>query len=326
MKTLLFAVLGLVLLKSGCQSNKVEAPAQVAFYNVENLFDTLNTEGTNDGEYTPESKKAWNTEKYQQKLAHLNQVIASIDSNGPLAVLGLCEVENYAVVNDLVNTGMLASRGFKIVHQESPDFRGIDVAFLYDSNKVEVLNSQWLRVNLTENKTTREILRVDTKSKLGEVSFYVNHWPSRWGGTEKSKPKRIAAATRLRQNLDSLLAEKPKQKVVIMGDLNDYPTNQSVLHVLDADSVLNQGLYNATWDIHKKEGVGTHAYKGHWGVLDHIIISNNLAPLVDTVYVHKKNFMCYQNRKGEWMPSRTYSGKKYYGGYSDHMPIVLKLK
>ncbi|MGB0403417.1 MAG: endonuclease/exonuclease/phosphatase family protein [Salibacteraceae bacterium] len=312
--------------KSAKESSDVE-PFQIAFYNVENLFDTLNTPKKNDGEYTPESKKQWNSDKYYTKLDRITQVLSSIDSNGNLIGVGLAEIENLNVLEGLVSTGILKERGFKIIHKESPDFRGIDVAFIYNPRYFTPSNSQWLFVDLNDGtKTTRDILRVDGKVKNAEVSIYVNHWPSRYGGQEKSDPKRRAAAKRLRENLDSLQTKAPNQMVLIMGDLNDYPTNGSVLEVLGADSVPTSKLYNATWDIHKQEGHGTHCYRGHWGVLDHIIVSNNMIPLIDTVYAHKREFMCYQNKKGELLPSRSFSGKKYFAGYSDHLPIVLKFK
>lgn len=300
---------------------------QIAFYNVENLFDTINEVGKNDGEYTPEGKKNWNTIKYEEKLNHLNQVIASIDSSGELVGLGVAEIENLLVLQDLVNYGFLKDRGFKIIHKESPDFRGIDVAFLYNSNKLKIRNSSWVTVNLPDaDKTTRDILRVDATLGNVDISFYVNHWPSRWGGQEKSNPKRVAAATALRNDIDKQLKANKAENIVIMGDLNDYPDNESVLLTLKADTAVGSDLYNTTWEAHKKAGVGSHNYKGDWGMLDQIIVSNSLMPIVDSVYVFKRDFMCYQNKKGERLPSRTHSGPKYYGGYSDHLPVVLKLE
>ncbi|MBD79940.1 MAG: endonuclease [Crocinitomicaceae bacterium] len=322
--------------KSGCTSSDSGKPSneplenqivQIAFYNVENLFDTINEAGKNDGEYTPGGKKAWNTSRYYEKLDHLNQVLASIDSAGELVAFGVAEIENIKVLKDLVNTGFLKDRNYKIVHQESPDFRGIDVAFLYNSKQIKVNNSQWINVDLQDSgRTTRDILRADVTWKNEEITFYINHWPSRWGGKEKTNTKRIAASQALRNNIDAMKEEERNNHLVIMGDFNDYPNNESMLKILKADSLETGALYNATWPAHKNESIGSHNYKGHWGMLDQIVVSNSVVPFVDSVYVFKKNFMCYKNKKGEWLPSRTHAGPKYYGGYSDHLPVVLRLK
>ena len=313
---------------SGNINSKKSSSYQVAFYNVENLFDTINAPGKNDGEYTPESKKKYNTVKYYEKLDHLEQVLASIDSISPLVCIGLAEVENKDVLEDLVELGFLKENKFKIVHFESPDFRGIDVALLYRSDLFKVDEQEALYIDLKDsNRTTRDILKVKGRSVDGKSSIiYVNHWPSRWGGTEKTNPKRIAAAQVLKNSVDAEFSKDSKARILIMGDLNDYPDNESVLEVLGADSVKGGKLYNATWPLHKIDSLGTHNYKGHWGVLDHVIVSNELSSEIDTVYAHKKKFMLYQNKKGEWLPSRSYSRSKYYGGYSDHLPIVIKFK
>lgn len=344
MKILLYFSLAFVLAKSGCTASNVDSNStskqektetsnskvesvQIAFYNVENLFDTINEAGKNDGEYTPEGKKNWNSKKYKEKLEHLNQVIASIDSSGELLAIGVAEIENLRVLQDLINYSFMKERGFQIVHQESPDFRGIDVAFMYNANKMKITGSEWININLPEKgKTTREILRVDAELKSENITFYINHWPSRWGGQEKSNPKRIAAAQALRKNIDKKWSDNPNEHIIIMGDLNDYPNNESVMTVLKADSTTSGALYNTTWQLHKEDNIGSHNYKGKWGMLDQIIVSNSFMPFVDSVYVFKKNWMCYQNKKGEWLPSRTHSGPKYYGGYSDHLPVIIKVE
>lgn len=314
--------------KSAPSSKKENLSYQVVFYNVENLFDTINQEGVNDGEFTPESKKAWNSEKYQVKLDHIEQVLSSIDSNGQIACIGLSEVENRTVLEDLVQKGFLRQRNFKIEHFESPDFRGIDVAFLYNPQLIKPISSKAIYVNLQDsNKTTRDILKVKVQGPDSqEMLMYINHWPSRWGGTEQTNAKRVNAASTLRRDLNEELAKDSEQQVIIMGDLNDYPDNESVFNTLEADSVPGGFLYNATWEIHKDPNLGTHNYKNHWGVLDQMIISNNLISQVDSVYPFKENFMLYETKKGDWLPSRTYSGSNYFGGYSDHLPIVLKMK
>ena len=332
MKYLLFAFLSYILL--GCPAAKTSIDTsiektvktyQIAFYNVENLFDTINAPEKRDGEYTPEGSKEWDTEKYLQKLDRIAQVIASIDSVETLAAIGLAEIENLLVLEDLSKHKSIAHLGLQIIHKESLDFRGIDVALLYNPKLLKEIERNFIEVDINDGgKTTRDILKARLVDNSNDtVVVYVNHWPSRWGGTEASNPKRIAAATALRMNLDK---EKPDSKVLIIGDLNDYPINESVISVLGADSVLGGRLYNATFPIHADSTQGTHAYRGHWGVLDHAILSNNLMTDIDSVYVHKRPYMLYKTRNGDWFPSRTHSGKKYFAGYSDHLPIVVNFK
>ncbi|MCB0480537.1 MAG: endonuclease/exonuclease/phosphatase family protein [Flavobacteriales bacterium] len=334
MKIISFLVLGLAISIGSCTSGKSSKSSsktidyQIAFYNVENLFDTINQDGVNDGEYTPDNKKEWNSAKYYEKLAHIEQVLSSIDSTKTLACVGLSEVENRGTLDDLVQVGFLKNRGFKVVHFESPDFRGIDVAFLYDPKLFTVNDSKAIYVDLQDGeKTTRDILKVKTTGPDSQnLIMYINHWPSRWGGTEETNPKRVRAAAVLRADVDNEFELNKSARVLIMGDLNDYPDNESVLLTLGADSVHGKQLYNATWPIHKVDSLGTHNYRGHWGTLDQIIVSSGMVSEIVDVYPFKRNFMMYQTKKGEWLPSRTYSGDKYYAGYSDHLPIVIHLK
>ncbi len=331
MKHLFFSLVTLAVF--GCTAQKTETSIksknyQIAFYNVENLFDTLNAEGKNDGEYTPEGKKEWNTEKYNQKLDRIAQVIASIDSTEQLAAIGLAEIENRLVLEDLAKHKLVSHLNLKIVHKESPDFRGIDVALLYNPKLISVVGSEFLYVDINDTgKTTRDILKAQIVDHTNDsLLVYINHWPSRWGGQEKTNRKRVAAATVLKNDLKSVNLKS--SNVLILGDLNDYPTNESVWTVLNADSSAeNDGsLFNATYKIHIDSTQGTHAYRGHWGVLDHAILTPTLNQNVDSVYVHKRKYMLYENKGGDWFPSRTHSGKRYYGGYSDHLPVVVNFK
>jgi len=328
MRYYLFFVISTLILSCTAQNqpkDKQNKNYQIAFYNVENLFDTINAPGKRDGEYTPSGAKEWDTEKYKQKLDRIAQVIASIDSTESLAAIGLAEIENRLVLEDLSKHKSIVELGLKIIHKESPDFRGIDVAMLYNPALLTEIESVFIEVNMNDSgKTTRDILKARLVDNTNDtILVYVNHWPSRWGGQEVTNRKRIAAATALKKDLDR---EKSDCKVLIIGDLNDYPTNESVLTVLGADSVIGERLYNATFPIHADKNQGTHAYRGNWGVLDHAILSNNLMQNVDSVYVHKKQYMLYENNAGKWFPSRTHSGKKYFAGYSDHLPIVVNFK
>ncbi|UTW60702.1 hypothetical protein KFE98_11645 [bacterium SCSIO 12741] len=209
---------------------------QIMFYNVENLFDTIDNPKTKDEEFTPDSDKKWGLERYQTKLDRLAQVVLSVDSMGPVAVLGLAEVENRAVLEDLIAHPSLANRRWGIVHEQSPDFRGIDVALIYDSAWYQPNGYDYVTVKLpNSDRTTRDILKVTGQLKGGEqMAFFVNHWPSRYGGQEASEPGRIAAAKVLRKEVSAYDKRNPDGNFVAMGDFNDYPTNKSVQEILGA--------------------------------------------------------------------------------------------
>lgn len=305
----------------------------VGFYNVENLFDTIDDPHKNDNQFLPSSKKQWTTKRYSKKLNDLSRVIYSIDSTNLPVVFGLSEVENKEVVQDLINTDRLKGN-YQIIHKESPDSRGIDVAVIYQPKKFQLIHKEFIRFQLPnkERPSTRDIVYVQgTILKKDTVNFFFCHWPSRYGGEEKSRPYRAKAAQKLKDKTDSLRNINSKSKIIIMGDLNDHPDNESVQNILMAKKE-KSFLINMMWQF-KEKGEGTHFYKGHWGVLDHVIISSSLlkknkglSTQMDAVGIHKPEFALYTNKKGMQVPSRTYGGKNYYGGFSDHLPIYLRLK
>jgi predicted extracellular nuclease len=302
----------------------------IAFYNVENLFDTLDDPHKTDNDFLPGGKYAWNTERYRNKLARLTDAICAIDSQQTLGFVGLAEIENRAVLQDL--TSMLQQKGKKyaILHFESPDRRGIDVAALYRPQLLLPVKIKPIAVADTADNyfKTRDILYAQLADKRGQNwHFYVNHWPSRLGGQEKSEPKRLLASGMLRQHLtDSVFSNEDSARVCIMGDFNDYPDNRSILELLGAGNLSKPQLVNLSWDMHNS-GRGTHNYNCHWGMLDQMLVSEALMSLTDTFYVFKKPRMLYYNKKCKThLPSRTLSGSSYFNGYSDHLPVVLQFK
>ena len=309
----------------------------IVFYNVENLFDTLDTPGVNDEEYTPSSEKKWNTEKYNDKLQKLAKAITTPANNRPV-LLGLCEVENAHVVRDLILTAPLNASKYRIAHFDSPDGRGIDVALAYDLERFYVVHQEAVPVVFMDptERPTRDILYVKglLQDSL-ELHVFINHWPSRYGGEEASRPKRERAAIALRHKTDSILEVQPKANILIMGDLNDHPYNESVELVLGAKHPVKSpesSLLNLQYPVNDR-GEGTYSYKGEWGILDHIIVSNNLyngknklkvKPQVS--HIVYEEFLLYKNKDGEASPSRSYGGNKYFGGYSDHLPVYMYLE
>lgn len=307
---------------------------QLAFYNVENLFDTVQDRSVRDDDFLPQSKKKWNTERYFKKINDVARVIHEINPKQHPVIVGLCEVENENVLRDLIKTEHLADAEYHIVHRNSADGRGIDVACLYRPSSFTLLSHTFYTFTLPDRKapSTREIVYVKGILAKDTLHLFLNHWPSRSKGQEASEPDRIYVAGLLRQRIDSLLAINPMTRIVIMGDLNDFPTDKSVYEILGAKEPGNPQatLYNLTYNLHQ-EGQGTYFYKGEWGVLDHAIVSKGLSDVKKglkakkTAVIFSADWMLYTNKKGEQSPNRTYGGREYYGGVSDHLPIVLKL-
>lgn len=327
-----------VLFSCGTKKESAEAEkvsyARILFYNVENLFDTLDTEGKSDSEYTPESNKQWNTERYNHKLSQLSKVILTADTGYYPDIIGFSEIENRNVVEDLINSKSLKAGKYSIIHQESPDQRGIDLALVHNKNYKPIKND-FILVDLPGDRShTRDIIYSKGVLFKDTVHIFINHWPSRYGGKKKSDPKRAFTAQVLRSVIDSIQAVDKNPRIIITGDFNDYPPDSSLYNVLKAKENLGNDpdeLINLAWKAND-EGSGSYNYKDHWGTLDQFIVSANLfaqgnLQVDDQSYIIvKKDWMLYTNDKGKQYPSRTYGGKNYYGGYSDHLPILLKLK
>jgi len=309
----------------------------VVAYNVENLFDTINTPNKNDKEFTPESPKHWNTAKYEQKLRNLSYVLSHINRNELPEIIALEEVENRAVLEDLIKTGALKKGNYKIVHHESPDHRGIDVALLYRSDIVKYVSDKVFPVHFDFDKkgATRDILKVVLKVGNENWNVIVNHWPSRWGGEQKSAPKRAEAAKVARKIVDGILVKNKKAKIMLLGDFNDTPFNKSIENILDAKDNFypqKQGeLYNLMYDK-ALLGKGTNAYGGKYSMIDNLIVSypflnakSGFKVSSSGVFLNEK-ITFFNKKSGIWQPNRTYSRDRYYGGYSDHLPIYVILK
>ena len=329
-----------ILLITLVSAQKKDQVLTVMFYNVENLFDTESAPDKQDDEFTPESEKAWDMEKYQKKLEDIASVIKEVNKAELPEIVGLCEVENLKVLEDLVQTRDLKRGNYGIVHHESPDARGIDCALLYNMEEFRVISSKAIPVSFPfdTSLTTRDILYVEGKTNDNEtLHFYVNHWSSRWGGEKESEPKRLYCAVALRKEVDVLMNREPGAKIIIMGDFNDEPTNRSIYEMLLANNKRkNAGereLYNMMYDAHNVRNEGSYNYQGNWNMLDQIIVSRSV--ISDSKGLHtgwedarilKADFMLYHDEnKQQDVPSRTYGGANYYGGISDHFPVYVSL-
>ncbi len=209
----------------------------VVFYNTENLFDTKDEPGKQDEEFTPEGEKKWTNARYQTKIRNVSKVISSINEGDLPEIVGLAEVENEKVLDDLIHTGLLVRGKYKVVHHESPDFRGIDCALIYRPEEFKVLKQMAIPIHFKNEPDykTRDILYVKGRAPDREVfHIFVNHWPSRIGGLEKSEPNRVEVAQILKSKIDSVLNDDPKANIIVMGDMNDEPANKSVHEILGA--------------------------------------------------------------------------------------------
>lgn len=313
----------------------------VGFYNLENIFDTIDDPKTNDSEFLPGGERLYNTAVYQDKLTKLSQVISEMgtdDSPDGVAVLGVAEVENRKVLEDLVNQPKIKNRGYKIVHFNSPDARGIDVGLLYNPKYFRVTNSKALNVPLKNDDGkpyyTRDVLWVSGIFDGDTMHVFVNHWPSRRGGEEASAPGRALAAGVCKKVIDSLMAVNPNAKVFVMGDLNDDPTSPSVAQVLGAKgkvaAVEAGGLYNPWVDFYKR-GIGTLAYNDSWNLFDQVMISygylnkDQVGYFYKAAHIFNREYMVTKTGKYKGYPMRTYDGMLYNGGYSDHFPTYTVL-
>jgi hypothetical protein len=363
-KQLVVALLMIFSVSAGFSQEKKFKIHTVAFYNLENLFDTINDPKTYDEEYTPSN--GWTSKNYNKKLDNLSRVLNEIGTgenpaNSPV-VIGVCEVENRQVLEDLVKHPKLINRGYSVIHFDSPDKRGIDVGLLYQGKYftptsytnvplyIYADNSKNGKKIKDEDEVTDDKGSVDTKTKRiytrdqllvtgildgEEISFIVNHWPSRSGGEKKSSPNREAAGRLNRTIIDSLYKINPKAKIITMGDLNDGPYNKSVKKELGAkakkDEVKQFGIYNPMEKM-SQDGIGTLAYRDSWDLFDQILLSE---PLVEPSLrkdfstwefwkagVYNKPFLI--NKEGPWKgyPLRNSNGVP---GFSDHFPVYIYL-
>lgn len=310
----------------------------VAFYNLENLFDTIDDPNTNDEEFTPKGASQWNSKRYYTKLSHLAEAISQIGDeytkNGPV-FMGVSEVENRAVVEDLVHTPPLKSIGYDIVHFDSPDKRGIDVAFLYQPKLFHVKSTKTHTLKMADTSFyTRDILQVDGFLDGELVHVLVNHWPSRSGGEKESAPKRNAAADLCLTAVKAIYKDEPDARIIVMGDLNDDPVDESLMKHLKIktkpENVSQGDLFDPMWQLFR-DGVGSLAYRDSWNLFDQIIVSSALMDKKSNSYrylkakVFNKKFLIEKDGPYEGYPFRTYSGGVYTGGYSDHFPVYLFL-
>jgi len=311
--------------------------ACIAFYNIENLFDTIDSPDTNDLEYTPLGSKRWDSRKYWDKVSNMAKVISQIGTeltpDGP-AIIGLAEVENIDVLRDLVKDPQIANRNYQIVHYDSPDRRGVDVALFYQPKYFEYQSSKpYLFIpEGSKDFYSRDVLLVSGLFRGEPMHILVNHWPSRRRGERASRWLRNAAAMLNRQIIDSIKMADPKAHIIVMGDLNDDPVNKSIKEYLNTGgnkTELTPGqLYNPFFDFFRR-GIGTIAWRDSWNLFDMIILSPTLLNEDLSTYtfhragVFSRRYLLQPEGQFAGYPFRTHAGDTYLGGYSDHFPVYV---
>jgi endonuclease/exonuclease/phosphatase family metal-dependent hydrolase len=290
-------------------------------------------------EYSPQGAKKWDSKKYWAKIENMASVLSQLaKENCPLgpAVIGVSEIENRSVLEDLVKSKALVRQNLQIVHYDSPDLRGVDVALLYNPALFTVLSSKSLRLEVPDmpNFKTRDPLLVSGLIDGEKFHILVNHWPSRSRGQKQSEPLRVAVAKLNRQVSDSIRAADPDSKIIIMGDLNDDPTDISVRDVLGAKTKRKNAkegdLFNPLAEIYAK-GVGSLGYQGNWNLFDQIILSGNVLGNDRSTFkfwkaeIFNRDFLISQEGQYKGYPKRTHSGNVFLDGYSDHFPVIVYL-
>lgn len=314
----------------------------IAFYNFENLFDTQDDpKNWGDDEFLPNGSYHYSNEIYHQKLHNLATVIqqlgTEITPDGP-AIIGTAEIENDQVLKDLISQPEIKNRGYQFIHFDSPDSRGIDVAMLYNPKYFKSLSARALYVDIRESGEkggrTRDILWVNGILAGDTINVFVNHWPSRRGGEAATAPLRAKAAAVSKKIIDSLNTLNPNTRVLLMGDLNDDPTDPSITKVLNAkgekSEVKKNGLYNPFVNFYKN-GIGTLGYNDSWSLFDQIMLSSTILNANDNNWrfykseVFNKEFL--KNKFGQYKgyPHRSFDGTNWINGYSDHFPSIVYL-
>ncbi len=307
---------------------------RIMFYNVENLFDTYNDSLKADDDFTPGGRMHWTSARFKSKINNLSKVIIAAGEWQPPVVVGLCEVENLKVINRLIYETPLGEFDYKPIHFESSDGRGIDVALIYREKFVRILHSSAIRIK-KHDLFTRDILYCKAKIEDEIFHIFINHWPSRSAGQIETEELRMAASQTLRHAIDSLFNVSTSEQVIILGDLNDEPTDISVEKGLLARSPginIEQGtLYNLS-RASKGQVKGTLKYQGVWNIFDQIIVSGGLLEddglnvQADGYRIFHTPMMIETDKTYNGVkPFRTYLGFRYHGGYSDHLPVYVDI-
>ena len=338
----------LLLLLNFCCSLLGQEEFRIAFYNTENLYDTIRNEKINDEDFTPEGHLHWNTHRYNQKIESIGQVLSSMGESYPPALIGLCEIENETVIKDLLSSRNMQAHNYKFTMTKSLDARGSNVALLYQRDQFRLITKRTYRPKLEDSATTRDILHVCGEVVSGDtLDVFVCHFPSRLGGQKKSEPNRISVASLLYKMVIKVQEQRAIPRIIIMGDFNDIPggtvyqylkcskeaNNSNLLVSLIDDRQNSNGIPNDK-ETDEEGKIKSYYYQGKWYYYDHFLVSRNLMDRHSTCFVDSKSASVYapdfiletDDKYKKKKPLRAFLGWKYLGGYSDHLPIYINLQ
>jgi endonuclease/exonuclease/phosphatase family metal-dependent hydrolase len=335
---LFFGTLFLGLITLGLRAQNTEH-FRIGFYNVENFFDTEIDSTREYNAFTPEGEQSWNFFRYRKKRTNTFKTLIAAGEGQPLALIGMCEIENDQVLRDLILSTPLKNFDYQYVNYPSPDRRGIDVGLIYQRSKLRLISSTPIPLKDPENEDfrSRDMLYASFLVQTDTLHVYINHWPSRWGGELPTRRLRMLAAQTLRKHLDSLRLVHPKAKVVIMGDFNDKPNDESILKGLQAfpkDEIANAyQLVNLFTEPTELGFEGTLKHQYDWQIFDMIIISQSLFTKSGLRFVEGSqrifapDFLFTEDERymGKKL-FRTYIGPRYVGGFADHLPVFIDLE
>ena len=306
---------------------------RIIFYNLENYFDAKVDSTRSYNEFTTEGQLHWTERKYQEKRSHIFQVLTAMAEWEPISLMGFVEIENAFVLQDLINSTPLSRENYQLVHFESDDYRGIDVGLIYHADRFRLLSSQKITVKDSGDPTftTRDILYVKGMLASDTLHVFVNHWVSRWRGVMESQYLRILCAETLKVVVDSICSANPNANVLLMGDFNDNPTDESILRLTEKSGDCQ--LFNVALKTTNQDVKGTLKYGSEWSYFDQFLVSaallsdqTNLMLKSESGRVFDASFLLEKDEKHLGVkPKRTHIGFKYNGGFSDHLPIIIDI-
>jgi hypothetical protein len=336
-KTVLTIITAVIISQAYCQD--IKDRYRLMFYNVENLFDTIDDPNTADDEFTPKGSRAWTDYKLRNKISNIYKVIAAVGEGSSPDIIGFCEIENRSVIEMLIIQTPLRYQGYEIIHKDSRDRRGIDVGLIYRKDRFWPLEEHFIAAVLDDSgRVSRDILYTKGLILNGDtLHIFVNHWPSKYGGAVATRPLRDSVSLTLKRVTDSILDSNPQANIIITGDLNTDPDDEvikDVLHAVNYSNRKNSRLVNMTTAVYPSKYKGTHKYQGVWSCIDHWILSKSLIDdspnptktSAEHVHIGDFDFLTEEDRTHQGKkPFRTYVGFSYNGGYSDHYPIYIDL-
>jgi hypothetical protein len=327
----LFLLLNIAVETGDAQDNEMQS-VRLMFYNVENFFDTLNDTLTNDDDFLPGGLMRWNSSRYKKKINSLYKTIISAGEWEPPEIVAMCEVENRNVLEDLIYNTYLSKFKYSIIHEESPDQRGIDVCLIYRSDLIRVLNYRYWIPQGPGIYSSRSVLYAAVLCRKDTIHLIVNHWPSRRGGVLSGESLRLMISSMVKEKSDSI-AEKSggKAKIIIAGDFNSTPDDQE-MKALVSGSGSESTIVNLSETL-AAEGKGTYRYMGRWEMIDQVLVSKNLLNSTSGYYTDyqllslvSQEFLLMKDPKFPgFTPFSTYRGYRYQGGFSDHLPVIIRL-